>query len=380
MKSPQVGVVATFFNVAEYAAEMVDSVLGQTYTDIRLVLVDNDSPDGVGAILDEYSARHVNVQVIHNSPNLGAAQSKQLGVEVLLDDHEIKYIAVLDGDDIVHEDYIKNLVEMLESTGADQASILAESLFKDARSALPRFNPNATSVFKSIADAYSIGHADEIYSLMDHPLWCKIYRAELFRDITWQSPASRIIDDIPLVVQLRAKVKNGFAVNTWRGMYYRRRKSSLVLKNYFNSDVNLQENLARSKQILDFKLNLDAMLNEKFGNPAQETDLALQKKFYEGYLNENIYSHFVYLSCLMPISKGIYTRGLDVQVRGFMRAEFSDADFAVSTGKQRLVQRLFQLGYVPFKSAILLLYKLGKINSLPSRDELLQLECGKYFD
>lgn len=53
----RLSVIIPVYNVAPYLKECVDSVLAQRFTDFEVLLVDDGSRDGSGAICDEYAAR-----------------------------------------------------------------------------------------------------------------------------------------------------------------------------------------------------------------------------------------------------------------------------------------------------------------------------------
>ena len=71
-KIPEISVIMPVYNVEKYLCQAVDSVLAQTYDDFELILVDDGSPDGCGAICDSYAAKDRRVKVVHQ-PNGGVS-------------------------------------------------------------------------------------------------------------------------------------------------------------------------------------------------------------------------------------------------------------------------------------------------------------------
>ena len=69
---PKYSVIVPVYNVEEYLRECIDSILAQkTSSDYEIILVDDGSPDGSGAICDEYAQKHAQIRVIHDE-NHGA--------------------------------------------------------------------------------------------------------------------------------------------------------------------------------------------------------------------------------------------------------------------------------------------------------------------
>jgi glycosyltransferase EpsJ len=57
----------------------VESVCRQTFSDWELLLVDDASPDGTGALCDDLAARDQRIRVFHKKKNGGVSQARNLG-------------------------------------------------------------------------------------------------------------------------------------------------------------------------------------------------------------------------------------------------------------------------------------------------------------
>lgn len=93
----QISVVMAVYNVEPFIREAVDSVIAQDigFENIQLILVDDGSPDGSGAICDEYAQMYPeNVTVIHKE-NGGVSSARNAGLEVA----QGELVNFLDGDD-----------------------------------------------------------------------------------------------------------------------------------------------------------------------------------------------------------------------------------------------------------------------------------------
>lgn len=112
--SPRVSVVVPVYDVEAYLPEALDSVLAQTHPAIEVVVVDDGSTDGSGAIADEYAARDPRVRVVHiGNRGLGAARNEGLR-------HATgELLAFADSDDVVPPDAYTVLHRQLRRTGAD---------------------------------------------------------------------------------------------------------------------------------------------------------------------------------------------------------------------------------------------------------------------
>ena len=108
-------VIVPVYNVEKYLHQCVDSILNQTFRDFELILVDDGSPDGCPAICDEYAEKDDRVVVIHKE-NGGQTSARRAGASRA----QGEYIALIDGDDWVSEDWLQEVQAVLtEKTDID---------------------------------------------------------------------------------------------------------------------------------------------------------------------------------------------------------------------------------------------------------------------
>ena len=107
----RVSVIVPVFNNKDYLICCVNSLLGQTYKSIEIILVDDGSTDGSGKLCDELEVGHTNITVIHQK-NGGQQAARKAGV--LKSTGE--YISFVDADDWVAEDMYTSLINMMEDS------------------------------------------------------------------------------------------------------------------------------------------------------------------------------------------------------------------------------------------------------------------------
>ena len=107
--APSVSVVLPVFNARDYVGEALKSVLGQSREDFELIVVDDGSTDGSGAILDEYAASDSRVRVDHR-PHRGLVPTLNAGCRRAT----ARYIARLDADDVASPERLERQLSFLE--------------------------------------------------------------------------------------------------------------------------------------------------------------------------------------------------------------------------------------------------------------------------
>ncbi len=90
--------------------QCVDSILGQTYKDIELILVDDGSPDDCGKICDEIAETDSRVRVVHK-PNGGLSDARNAGTNIA----STPWITYVDGDDWVEADLVQSFLDRIKN-------------------------------------------------------------------------------------------------------------------------------------------------------------------------------------------------------------------------------------------------------------------------
>lgn len=111
---PRVSIIVPVYKVGQYLARCIDSVLGQSFQDWELILVDDGSPDESGAICDAYASADSRIRAIHQA-NAGVSAARNAGLDAISGD----LVAFLDGDDWWHEEHLSTLTQLMERYQAD---------------------------------------------------------------------------------------------------------------------------------------------------------------------------------------------------------------------------------------------------------------------
>ncbi len=180
---PKISIVVPAYKVEPYLHRCVDSILGQSYDDFDLILVDDGSPDNCGAICDDYAAKDSRIHVIHQV-NRGLSAARNAGIDWAFANSDSQWLCFVDSDDWVHRDYLRLLLEAVQSHGADI------SICESQRTAVRCEDAPLSSVHSECMDPDSVFF--QRYELCTCA-WNKLYRKELFRKIRY--PVGKLYED-----------------------------------------------------------------------------------------------------------------------------------------------------------------------------------------
>lgn len=99
-----ISVIVPVYRVEQYLDACIESILGQTFQDFELILVDDGSPDNCGEICDRYAGQDARIRAVHQE-NRGLSGARNTGTGLA----EGEYITYIDSDDRIGPEYLEVL-------------------------------------------------------------------------------------------------------------------------------------------------------------------------------------------------------------------------------------------------------------------------------
>lgn len=214
-------VIVPVYKVESYLEKCVDSILSQSFQDFDLVLVDDGSPDDCPAICDDYAKQDKRITVIHKE-NGGLSDARNAGIDWAMENSRSKWLAFVDSDDFLHEDYLKSLYDAAMMESADLA-ICDFCRVNDAEQSI-----DESSGFFNL----STSDKDVLFSCLDKnwrivPAWNKLYAKQMFRHMRF--PSKKIHEDEFVIYQVLWDCKKAVLIDQ-KLYYYRCRENSIMAK------------------------------------------------------------------------------------------------------------------------------------------------------
>ena len=191
---PLISVIVPVYNVAPYLRDCLDSILGQTYQNLEIMVCDDGSTDGLcPAICDAYAQRDPRVRVIHKK-NGGLSDCRNAALDQCTGD----WIAFTDGDD----ELMPAAIETLYRACADNGTAMSMGAYRECYSLFgklqvfrPVFAPKGVYHTAQDAQRYYLTRG----KLLTH-IWTKLFRRDVFQQVRF--PVGKIYEDIYTVPEL----------------------------------------------------------------------------------------------------------------------------------------------------------------------------------
>ncbi|MBO5635063.1 MAG: glycosyltransferase family 2 protein [Bacteroidales bacterium] len=111
---PFISVVIPVYNMAARIGRCLDSIVGQSFKDVEIIVVDDGSTDGTTDIIKEYASRDTRVRYFRQE-NSGVSVARNLGIGIASG----MYLLFVDADDEIEDGYLQNIADTAKSTMAD---------------------------------------------------------------------------------------------------------------------------------------------------------------------------------------------------------------------------------------------------------------------
>lgn len=168
-----ISIIVPVYNVEDYLERCLDSIINQDYKKLEIILINDGSTDKSGNICDEYAKKDKRIIVIHQE-NQGLSRARNNGTRM----SKGKYIAYIDSDDYIEDDYISYLYKLLKENKADISAC-------------------AHNNHRFIEGIYN---KDELYpklltSRISFSAWSKLIKASIMKENNVYFPDNEIYED-----------------------------------------------------------------------------------------------------------------------------------------------------------------------------------------
>lgn len=175
MKTPLISIIIPIYNCSNYLVRCLESVKNQTYSHLEILLIDDGSTDESGRIGEEYAAKDSRFQIFHQK-NQGVSRARNFGLGIF----QGEYLAFLDADDFIEEQYIERLYFALTCCKTKLAVCSAFDCRQESISEY-HYEKNVEPVRIDMADYdYTKPYAHKV-------VWGALYEKSLVKDLCFDT-------------------------------------------------------------------------------------------------------------------------------------------------------------------------------------------------
>lgn len=271
MELPLLSVIIPIYNVEDYIAKSVESVINQVYKNLEIILVNDGSTDKSEEICKEYARIDPRVRII-NKPNEGLSSARNAGLEIATGD----YITFIDSDDYIEPDtYVSNMDIFIKNKNIEalQFPVMRQNKINSL--------PDEPYLISGEKDLFANWWRNNIITAS---VCNKIFRKEVFDMIRF--PLGQTYEDYFLIVDFSEIIQNVYLSN--RGLYhYILRDDSITTSNitikkcvdYFRAHVKVYKKVYSYEDLRPYRIIAFSRVYRKLIT-ARRTDHKINLEMY----------------------------------------------------------------------------------------------------
>ena len=190
-----ISVIVPVYNIEEYLPRCVKSIVNQSYKNLEILLVDDGSTDGTGALCDSLAETDSRIRVFHKK-NGGSSSARNLGIK----EARGEFLAFVDSDDYIEPEMYERLMQGIKDSSASIAQIGRDEVDEKGNKLPDICIPPTEDVF--------VGSEDFMRELLLHKGDCsfctKLVQRDLFENMEF--PIGVLNEDFHLLVQMLPKI------------------------------------------------------------------------------------------------------------------------------------------------------------------------------
>ena len=223
---PKISVIVPVYNVEKYLFQCIESIIGQTFSDIEIICVNDGSTDSSREILVQYAQKDSRIKIV-DKKNGGLSSARNAGLNVATGE----FISFIDSDDWIDETMLEKLYKNITMLNTD-ISICAVHQFDEIKQEIDDSCEYFTlGYFNEDFDNRVFSYIDTKDFLMNVCVmaWNKLYRKSFIDECQAEFPDGLIFEDGPFFFSIFFKTKRVSIVRDFL-YYYRINRSGSILK------------------------------------------------------------------------------------------------------------------------------------------------------
>lgn len=199
-----VSIIIPVYNAGDYLKNSVESALGQTYSNLEIILIDDHSPDQHTLdLLHEYAQKDPRIKLILSPENHGVSYSRNFAVAQC----KGKYLTFLDNDDRFSPDYVEKMHDALVKYDAD--FVICDAVNYALPNSKAEFDPNEMIFPEQEKEACTTKEFIDAHKLFYMPVmpFAKMFNAQKYREAGLNFVEGMIAEDHDWTLRLFFKLQ-----------------------------------------------------------------------------------------------------------------------------------------------------------------------------
>lgn len=226
-------IVVPVYKVEKYILKCIESIVGQTFDDFQIIIIDDESPDkSIQIVKDNFDDSRIK---IYQKKNGGLSSARNYGLKFA----EGEYIWFIDSDDyLIDELALQKIYNTIISHQHPEIIVFNNKVVFEEDPTKGWINRNAPENTKALIGYEYIGK----YKVLPINAWTQCYRSDFFLDNNFRFADGMYFEDIYLNLDIYLKVKTVIGIDECLINYVKRENSIMTARfnmRHLNSEIDV---------------------------------------------------------------------------------------------------------------------------------------------
>lgn len=318
----KVSVIVPVYNVENYLAKCLDSLVSQTYQNIEILVVNDGSKDHSEHVIQEYAQKYPEKIKPFIKENGGLSDARNFGIDHATGD----YLGFVDSDDYVAPSMFEEMVHLAEKHQSKMVICNIQKVDENGK-----VTQKLTQI-PNMPEKIDLGNNFSVFSDLSYFACNKLFKKELFRDKRFKKGAH--FEDIQLIPQLLLECDTISQTQNFHYQYLERTDS--ITKTHTEKGLDILKAVTDVEQVF-----------EKSGYSGRKKEL---KNFQ---IFEGVYSFLAYLAFVkdertfydMSAKLEIFIKDRELKLKDILNYSRFDKNYLLSLPlKKKIYYLLFFAG------------------------------------
>ncbi len=193
MHTPEISIIIPVYNAEKYLDECMEAILNQTYRDYEIICVNDGSQDNSLEVLNKYKEKYPDIFRVYSQENQGQAAARNVGVDEAVG----RYIAFLDADDRIMQDYL----EVLHTAAIENDSEMVICSYE-------KFDNSGNIILRRSSKDWEVTFDNGLSHVFQYSPWGKLISREMLKKFDIQFISGEKMEDGPYGIITNSAAKN----------------------------------------------------------------------------------------------------------------------------------------------------------------------------
>ena len=251
-----ISVIVPIYRIPEkLLRRCIESIINQTYTNLEIILINDNSPDNAKAIISEYAHHDNRIIIIDKVKNEGVSLARNDGLSICHGD----YFTFVDADDYIVCDRIEHLLKQAEYNSADIVVSSFEYVTEEGTLKFRSLKPEKRFYLDIPYDRL------QALPYIDYAVWSKLFRTTSFQNVRFKGLQLQPSEDILFSIEcfLKAKIMYTTSEASYK---YVSMLNSLSTSEIYLKDIDTKTIICKLVKQLFESHNLSYLYNQYYYN------------------------------------------------------------------------------------------------------------------